>query len=248
MTLPPRRPRAPSRCQHRLERCHVRHGHSIGTFARLRPLAPDRGTDHRERRRYDHPEVRSNRRRRQYLNPSGSDHGANRRHCSGVVTRDAGVVGTGPCRRHTRREWLLALILQVGAFYSTGRDAGSALFSTPAVTVTAEGTTTVRSLLSMDAAGNAEATRTATVRIDDTASGRPGPTQQRRTRASPAHDRDAADEHPLSGVAQTTWRIDGGEWRAGTSAATSVAGDHVIEYSRSTQPAMWRPRSHRRSE
>jgi large repetitive protein len=88
---------------------------------------------------------------------------------------------------------------------------------------------------SADAAGNLEATRTATVLVDtlppttrdDLASGPPAHTDPVTVTLS------ASDEHgalPVSGVAATHYRVDGGTWQTGTSVQVTGEGEHTVRY------------------
>lgn len=88
---------------------------------------------------------------------------------------------------------------------------------------------------STDAAGNTEATRTATVLVDtlapvtrdDLAEGPPAHTDPVTVTLS------AADEHgslPVSGVAVTHYKVDAGAWQTGTSVEVTGDGEHTVSY------------------
>ena len=107
------------------------------------------------------------------------------------------------------------------------RASGSELATyTAPITISEDGTNTVL-YHSVDALGNTEATKTATVRYDGTA---PVTTSDAasvylteatiRLAASDAH----------SGLAHTAYRLDGSEWTTGTVAFTGVAGAHTLEF------------------
>jgi len=93
--------------------------------------------------------------------------------------------------------------------------------------VSAEGTTTI-TYSALDVAGNRESTKTAQVRIDRTAPVTGGSV------AASYVDSATITLIPVdagSGVASTTWRLDGGQWATGTVAVTEVVGPHTIEFS-----------------
>ena len=88
---------------------------------------------------------------------------------------------------------------------------------------------------STDAAGNSEATRTATVLVDtlapvtrdDLAEGPPAHTDPVTVTLS------ASDEHgslPVSGVAVTHYQVDDGAWLTGTSVEVTGDGEHTVSY------------------
>ena len=88
---------------------------------------------------------------------------------------------------------------------------------------------------SIDAAGNRQADRTATVLVDtlapttrdDLASGPPAHTDPLTVTLS------ASDKHgdlEVSGVAQTHYRVDGGAWQTGTSVQVTGDGEHTVSY------------------
>lgn len=96
---------------------------------------------------------------------------------------------------------------------------------TGAVLLSTEGTHTVR-FRSIDRAGNAEATQTATIRIDE---GVPTTTDDHVTSYTASATVHLLAADPLSGVASTTWTLDGSVG-TGLSPATSTLGSHTLKY------------------
>jgi len=98
--------------------------------------------------------------------------------------------------------------------------------ATSPVTITAEGTHTIE-YASTDVKGNTEATKTATVRIDDTA-------PQTLSNALPSYDGTAVvtftPNDPYSGVAKTQYCIDGGPWIDATTVTISGAGTYSLDW------------------
>ncbi len=111
-------------------------------------------------------------------------------------------------------------------------DGGTVTTYTAPIPLSKEGTTTVE-YWSVDVAGNVEETKSTTVRIDDTA-----PTTT--SNALPSYLNSAAitlvPHDTLSGVASTSWRLDGGTWQTGTSVSVATGGVHDLEF-RSTDNA-----------
>jgi len=107
----------------------------------------------------------------------------------------------------------------------------SPLYVSP-ITITAEGTTSLK-YYSVDVRGNAEEIHTQQVRIDKTApvttSNAAGPYVGSATITLSPTD-------PLSGVANTSYSLDGGEWTSGTTVTTSQTGTHTVQF-RSTDIA-----------
>jgi len=99
-------------------------------------------------------------------------------------------------------------------------------YGSPGVSVAVEGTTSL-SFWSEDNAGNVEAARSATVRIDKTA-----PTTSCDTPAS--YDGtayiDLAPSDALSGVAATYFRLDGEDWSVGTEVVEGSGGSHTLTF------------------
>jgi len=105
-------------------------------------------------------------------------------------------------------------------------------YETP-ITVSGEGTHTI-TYAATDAAGNTEATKTVTLRIDDTA---PASTI---TTLSPVYTGAAvatiSASDALSGIGAITWRIDSGAWSTGGLVALPYApGWHTLSWSATDQ-------------
>ena len=108
---------------------------------------------------------------------------------------------------------------------------GVATYTAP-IQVAGDGTHTIE-YASTDIKGNTESTRTATVRIDDTA---PVTTCDAVASYTATAVVSFTASDTLSGVARTEYRIDGGGWTAGQNVVTSAPGRHVLDY-RSTDMA-----------
>lgn len=111
----------------------------------------------------------------------------------------------------------------IARFYGLNAPAVTAYATT--VTVSAQGTTTI-SYRSIDTAGNAEATKTATVRIDKTAPLTTDDHVSTYTANATVH---LAASDPLSGVAVTRWTLDGAP-HTGLVVSTTAAGAHTLRY------------------
>ena len=95
------------------------------------------------------------------------------------------------------------------------------------IVISSEGTNTV-TYGSTDTVGRTEATRTATVRIDNTA---PSTTSNVQSSYTTTATIIFSATDLLSGVASTMWRLDGGSWNAGTSATVpQVGGPHTLQF------------------
>jgi hypothetical protein len=79
----------------------------------------------------------------------------------------------------------------------------------------------------VDAAGNTEATKTATVKIDNTAPVTSSDTTSTYTASATIH-LSATDS--LSGVGASYWRLDGSSWTTGTIVTTSAIGFHTLDF------------------
>jgi hypothetical protein len=110
--------------------------------------------------------------------------------------------------------------------YSTDGSAPS-IEATGAIVITAEGTTTVL-YRSTDAIGNVEATKTATVRIDNTAP--VSSSDATSTYADVATITVQPTDIGGSGVANTYTRVDQGTWTTGTVAVASTLGTHTVDF------------------
>ena len=100
------------------------------------------------------------------------------------------------------------------------------ILATSVLTVSAEGTTTLK-YATADVAGNIGETVTATLRLDGTAPevfAAPAATYAG-TATVPITATD-----PLSGVAYTRYRVDGSAWTTGTVATVSTGGPHTLDF------------------
>ncbi len=105
--------------------------------------------------------------------------------------------------------------------------AAASPYLTP-IAISAEGVHTL-AYGSLDVAGNAESTRTATVRIDYTAPVTSTNATTAAYAATATITLTPADAG--SGVALTKWRVDGGAWTSSTSAVVPGSGGlHTLEY------------------
>ena len=102
----------------------------------------------------------------------------------------------------------------------------STLYTGAGISVSAEGTTTI-TYSTTDVAGNLEATKTAYVRIDYTApvTGSNAVASYVNTATITLTPSDGG-----SGVAQTMWRLDGGEWTSGAQICTTDIGVHELRW------------------
>jgi hypothetical protein len=110
----------------------------------------------------------------------------------------------------------------IASLYALNGSAPSAY--TGSVTVSAEGTTSV-AFSSVDASGNAETTKTATVRIDTT-SPQLSVDAVATYSGSAAIHATAADT--LSGLDHIEMKLDSGAWITGTQASTAAVGTHTL--------------------
>jgi hypothetical protein len=110
----------------------------------------------------------------------------------------------------------------ISTFYGLGAPATSA-YSAP-VAVSAQGATTV-SYRSVDAAGNAETAKTATIRIDKTPPSLSLDANATYTGSATIH---ASATDALSGLDRVELRLDGGSWTTATQISTSVLGAHTL--------------------
>ncbi|TLM99352.1 MAG: hypothetical protein FDZ75_00260, partial [Actinobacteria bacterium] len=97
---------------------------------------------------------------------------------------------------------------------------------TAPITVSAEGTTTIE-YWTTDAVGNRETTKTATVRIDNTA---PVTASDAATRYADVATITLSPSDTRSGVSTTKYRFDGGGWQSGAKAVVSTSGTHTVEF------------------
>ncbi len=155
-----------------------------------------------------------------------------------VPLASASVTGTGP---HGDNGWyrgdaavaVTAADNRPGAVtVETGQDAGWQSYVAPVV-VSGDGKHAL-SYRAKDAAGNSTGEKKVAVWIDATAPG----TQLSVTRGSGVDNADRATlrfaaQDALSGVAATTYRIDGGDWRqvgAGDAPLVTGFGEHTVEF------------------
>ena len=110
--------------------------------------------------------------------------------------------------------------------YSTDDSTPTITYPSSGVTITAEGTTTVK-YRSTDVVGNASSVRSSYVRIDDTA-----PTSS--VNATSTYVTTATitigSTDAYSGVAGSQWRLDGSAWTSGTLVTTTTVGSHTLQY------------------
>jgi len=97
---------------------------------------------------------------------------------------------------------------------------------TGAVSVTAEGTNTVE-FWSVDEAGNVETRHNAVVKIDNTP---PTTVDNHKALYTGAASITLVPADPLSGVASTSYILDGGPVMSGTTVATTQLGTHTLSY------------------
>jgi hypothetical protein len=110
----------------------------------------------------------------------------------------------------------------ISTFYGLNAPASSAY--TAPVTVSAQGATTV-SYRSVDAAGNAETAKTATIRIDKTLPALSLDADASYTGSATIH---ASATDALSGLDRVELKLDGGSWTTATQISTSVLGAHTL--------------------
>jgi hypothetical protein len=109
-------------------------------------------------------------------------------------------------------------------------DGGATWIQGAALTVSAEGTTTV-GYRSTDACGNVEATKTTTVRIDRTAPATTDDAPAGWQTTSPRFVHLSATDPGGSGVTQTQYKLDGAAvWSAGDEVAVAGDGVHTLRY------------------
>jgi hypothetical protein len=113
----------------------------------------------------------------------------------------------------------------LAASYYTVNGGADTTYTGP-VSISAEGTNTVV-FWSVDRAGNAESRGSAQVLIDLTAPVTSSDATSSYTSTATIH---LTASDPLSGVASTSWRADGGAWSSEPVAVVSTPGQHVIEY------------------
>ena len=102
----------------------------------------------------------------------------------------------------------------------------ASVFTVPIVLST-EGTHTI-TYRSVDMVGNDETSHTVTVRIDDTA---PVSTATVAPSYTATANITIVPSDTLSGLSQTTWRIDGSAWTSGTAISCPLSpGTHTLEY------------------
>ena len=104
-------------------------------------------------------------------------------------------------------------------------DGTSATYDGP-ISVTGEGVHTL-TYAARDAAGNVESTRTATIRIDDTA---PSTTSNALSSYVETAVVSLTSADVLSGVASTQSSLDGGTWTNGTSVTVTQGGPHTLRF------------------
>ena len=109
-------------------------------------------------------------------------------------------------------------------YYRIG--AGATTTYTAPFEVTTDGANTV-SFFSTDAAGNTEATKTATVKVDGTAPATTSDAVASYTTTATIH---LTPADAGSGVASTSWRLDGGTLSTGTVVTTTTVGTHTLEF------------------
>ena len=106
-------------------------------------------------------------------------------------------------------------------------NSGVATTYTPiGIAVSSEGTNTIN-FASVDTAGNWEATKTATVRIDYTA---PVTLSNATTHYADTATITLSPSDAHSGISETHWRLDSGNWRTGNTVSTETTGHHLLEW------------------
>ncbi len=132
-------------------------------------------------------------------------------------------------------DWLISAFLtlisqdaespEVPTIYYTLNGGTRQAYSAP-ITISDEGSHTL-SYWAVDAVGNTEQPKSATVRIDRTA---PITTIQQVPETTPSGVYDLVATDALSGVAFVEYRVDDDEWAVGTRVTVTGSGAHVITY------------------